>query len=142
MSACCATPHFNLTSVRLHVISLRTNHVYMLHSHIHSNEPFSSNSTVLIDPSTQPSKLIHGLRYECCTYATLNCLLSALLYIIAHCSSLNVAGSAIATTLHHHTHIYIAALLHRSSINSVLHFPSPLYVTVMSPDLPTALPNY
>jgi hypothetical protein len=38
---------------------------------------------------------------------------------------LAVAGSAIATALCHHTHIYIAALLHRSSINSVLHFPSP-----------------
>jgi hypothetical protein len=53
-----------------------------------------------------------------------------------------VAGSAIASTLCHHTHIYIAALLYRSSINSVLHFPSPLYVRVMSPDLPTTLPNY
>jgi hypothetical protein len=29
------------------------------------------------------------------------------------------------------THIYIAALLHRSSINSVLHFPSPLYVRLL-----------
>jgi hypothetical protein len=27
-----------------------------------------------------------------------------------------------------HTYIYIAALLHRYLINSVLHFPSPLYV--------------
>jgi hypothetical protein len=34
-----------------------------------------------------------------------------------------------ATTLYHHTHVYIAALLHRYSINSVLHLPSPLYVT-------------
>jgi hypothetical protein len=33
-----------------------------------------------------------------------------------------VVGSAIATTLYHHTHIYIATLLHRSSIDSVLHF--------------------
>jgi hypothetical protein len=40
-----------------------------------------------------------------------------------------VASSAIATTLRHHTYIYRAALLRRSSINSVLHFPSPLYVT-------------
>jgi hypothetical protein len=39
------------------------------------------------------------------------------------CSGLShdVAGSAIATTLYHHTHIYIATLLDRSSINSVLH---------------------
>jgi hypothetical protein len=28
------------------------------------------------------------------------------------------------TTLHHQTHIYIATLLHRSSINPNLHFPS------------------
>jgi hypothetical protein len=39
-----------------------------------------------------------------------------------------VAGSAITTTLYHHTHIYIATLLHRSSINLVLHFPSLLHV--------------
>jgi hypothetical protein len=47
---------------------------------------------------------------------------------VASTSSHSVAGSAIATTLCHHTHIYIAALVHRYSINSVLHFPSPLYV--------------
>jgi hypothetical protein len=32
----------------------------------------------------------------------------------------DVTGSALATRLYHHTHIYIATLLHRSSINSVL----------------------
>ena len=44
--------------------------------------------------------------------------------------SQSVAGSAIATTLYHltHTHIYIATLLHRFLINSVLHLLSPLYV--------------
>jgi hypothetical protein len=37
-------------------------------------------------------------------------------------------SSTIATTLYYPTHIYIAALLHSYSINSVLHLPSPLYV--------------
>jgi hypothetical protein len=35
-------------------------------------------------------------------------------------SSSSVTGTALATRLYHHTHIYIATLLHRSSINSVL----------------------
>jgi hypothetical protein len=40
-----------------------------------------------------------------------------------------VTGLAIATTICYHTLVYVAALLHRYSINSVLHFSSPLYVT-------------
>jgi hypothetical protein len=34
----------------------------------------------------------------------------------------DVTGSTLSTRIYHHTHIYIASLLHRFSINSVFHF--------------------
>jgi hypothetical protein len=67
---------------------------------------------------------------------------SSVTVLAAHIGQRNLLLVRLSLPYFTTTHIYIATLLHRSSINSALHVPSLLYVTVMSPDLPTALPNY